>query len=121
MKKALFFLLALTSLIIEAQEYKYHAIMAEGYTVKLEGTIKITDSLMVISVTDKNGIQISDYDIINSRNNITYVTDGIATHTYTIQNQTGKKKGKKYNQILYFTMEAPDSKRLILYYLTEED
>ena len=120
MRKPILIILVIIGLNLHAQKFKYNAMMAQGLTVKTEGTIEITDSLLIITSNYKSETTTNDYDIINIRNNITYVTDGVSTHHFNIVSSPGKRKGKKYDKVFYFSMNINGRENLISYYITEE-
>lgn len=119
MKKLTLLFLLIITFTASAQKYKYHAMTSEGVTVKAEGFIEVTDSLLVITNNYNGNITKNDYDIINIRNNKTYISDGIETHFYRIENKPGKKKGKPYSSVLFLYMRIQSVEYVISYYLSE--
>ena len=119
MKKLILLMIIISTGSLSAQSYKVNALMAEGFVVKYDGVLKITDSLFLLTSTYKGKEQATSYDIINERNNLVYLTDGISIHHYTIQQKNGKKKGEKYTHELYFTSDNSSGRGLMVYYIEE--
>lgn len=117
MKKLLLSLLLLP-LFLTSQDYNISAVLAGGMIVKYNGTIHVMDSLITIKTIYQGNESIVDYDIINFRNGQVYVTDGVMTHFYSIQNKKGKRKGRTYTHEMYFTFDERQGIGFMVYYLT---
>ena len=120
MKKTIIAALLMLSVCVYSQEYQVKSIQSGGMTVKYDAVLKITDSLFSVSkLVDGENI-ITSYDIVNKRNNITYVTDGVLTHYFTILKKKGKKKGKSFTHQLLFTTNQMQGNTIIVYYLEQQ-
>ena len=119
MKKIIVAILMLLSISMYSQEYKVKAIQSGGMTVKYDAILKITDSLFSVTQMVKGVNKESSYDIVNTRNGVTYVTDGVMTHYFTMTENKSKKKGKQITHELYFTMDANQYGGIIVYYMEE--
>jgi hypothetical protein len=120
MKKTLITLTILfTFNLVQSQNYKYGAAFASNLFVKMTGNIKVNDSLVTISVFDKNNIETTNtYTFVKTANRITYFTDGVTMHSMTISSDTGKKKGFEYDTLITWRFDATN---YIMYYCKKED
>jgi hypothetical protein len=92
----------LTTFSIFGQKFDLGAIEVMGITSKITGKIVFSDSLLKMKLLHKGKLTNIDYDIINKRNGIIYVTDGVETFKTTIYEDVGKKKGFKFTQKMTF-------------------
>ncbi|MGN7513673.1 MAG: hypothetical protein ACTHOM_04810 [Allomuricauda sp.] len=112
--KTLFTIIALfLSLTIYSQKYEIGAMTVMGFTTKMKGTIELTDNMMLLELETKKGITNADYDIINERNGITYVSDGTETFNTSIIENKGRKKGFKHTYVMNFV--HPTGQHIIYY------
>lgn len=83
------------------QKYKYGAATIGGMNLKIEGTISIDDSIVIIGGGDKN----LKFKRIKSSNDIVYFTDGVMTNYFLISPQKGKKKGFEYETMIIYNLD----------------
>ena len=84
-----------------------------GFTMKMKGTIELTDTMLLLELDTKKGVTNADFDIINQRNGITYVTDGTETFNTSIIENKGRKKGFKHSHVMNFV--HPRGQHIIYY------
>lgn len=108
MNKLITVILLFTTFTITGQEWEIGAAFMNasdisGVFLKIKGKAKLTDNLFELALEDKNQKEVtSDFDVINQRNGITYLSDGVTTYQLVIMEQSGKKKGFKYDRIMSF-------------------
>lgn len=93
--------------------------MSMGMTVSYPGDLIMNDTLLTIKNVTDGKENIITYDIINKRNNLIYVTDGVQTHTCSIIPKKQKRKGQPVTHELYFTFGLNPTSNLLVYYLDE--
>lgn len=107
MKTIITTILILSLGIMSAQEYEIGVVQfintsVGNAAVKIGGNIIVGDTLVVIELHNKKGSEKGDYDIINQRNGVTYLSDGTSTFELTFSQQSGKRKGFKYDGFIAF-------------------
>jgi hypothetical protein len=120
MKNILFTIIALSlSSMLYSQTYKYGA-MFSGTFIKAEGKIVVSENdSTVIYTAINNGIENTDhYKLVKKVNKIVYFTDGVKTHSFVVNKETGKKKGFDYNCVLIMSFEGAPMN--LMYYCIEE-
>lgn len=120
MKRIFLLVCILLSINAYSQKFSLVAIMAEGMTIKADGQIIITDSLFILKTIYNNKEHVVDYDIKSSRNGITYITDGEATHNFVLNEKSGKKKRRHYSHELYLTQETSLGSVFLVYYILKQ-
>lgn len=116
MKKILYTLVFLCTIFATAQEFKIIALQSGGFTVKSDAIIKITDSLFSMTQIIDGVEKEMSFDVINKRNNLTYVTDGVAIHFFFIKEKSGKKKKQPYTHEIIFTADQAQGGTIVTYY-----
>lgn len=110
-------MLALGSTITFGQKFSYGAIAVTGMTIKQDGKIFITDSLVTIASNNQS----NEYNFIKKANSIIYFTDGVMTHFMTVTNQAGKAKGFSYGRVIVFTPDKRMANDVVIYYAKQQD
>lgn len=90
--------------------------MSSGMNVKVEGSIILKDSSVIIS----DGIKTNDYKLVKSANGIIYFTDDVMTHYFTIVPQTGKKKGFEHDTIISWFFDKRMGGEPIVYWCKKQ-
>lgn len=104
----------LVAMSMSAQQYEIGAMEAMGFAAKMEGRVEFREIMMFLELETKKGTTKADFDIVNERNGLTYVSDGTETFTVQILERDGKKKGYKFNHTMTFF--HPNG-QFVLYYL----
>lgn len=116
MRTTIICFLMITASSIYSQNYEIGAMLIKGVTIKMGGDVSFRDGLVYIHYLTDAGDETTDYDIINVRNGITYVSDGTETYEIRIAQKDGKKKGFKHSHIMTFVQP---SKEVYLYYVNK--
>ena len=88
-----------------SQKFNYGACFINPNFFKLEGKINISDSTVEI-LANNNGVKEENkYSVLKKVNGVTYITDGVMTHSLVINSQTGKKKGFEYDNLIIMTFD----------------
>ena len=114
MKRLLIIAVILFSTTVFSQKYEIGASEAMGFAYKLKGSLEITKNMMFMELDSKHNHKSLNFDIINERNGITYVSDGTETFNTSIIERKGKRKGFKYTHIMNF---VHPSGQLVIYYI----
>lgn len=86
----------------QQQRYEYGlSHIGDGMFVKVTGSIEVSMTDSVITMTDGKG-RVSTYAIINVANGVISFTsdEGITVHTMGVTNLLGKNKGYKYTVLI---------------------
>ena len=111
-KLVLLFAFFYISTLSFGQKYKYGVATIGGMNLKIEGTISIDDSIVIISGGEKN----LKFKRIKSSNEIVYFTDGVMTNYFLISPQKGKKKGFAYETMIIYNLDKRMNPNMTIIY-----
>lgn len=101
----------------KAQNFDIGVMDMNGMTAKIEGYIKITDSLVIINTEGKS----LEYQILKKTNGLTYFTDGVMTHYFTFLEESGKKKGFQFDTMIFFNPDKNFLPSIITYWCKKRE
>ena len=116
MKKLLFVLFVLSSVLSYSQSYKIGAGFVNPTFFKVDGILKITDKKVVFEINNKGKITTNEYEVVKNVNNTVYFTDGVMTHYLNFIDEKGKKKGFEYDIVVVYNFDKKQSDIQLMYY-----
>lgn len=117
MKRIIILLVLLISFtFVKSQTFELGVLFSNGIWAKIDGKIEVTDSIVTLKYSFQEICEFYEFDFVKKANNIIYITDGVMTHSMTVINQTGKKKGFEYNKLISFVYDKRLSNVTVLYY-----
>jgi hypothetical protein len=119
--KKLLFILFFISAASYSQTYKSGAGFFNPNFFKMDATLKISDVKVSIENSINNKTTVIEYEVVKKVNGYIYITDGVMTHSLSMLNETGTKKGFKYDTLIVFSFDKRQSEIPLMYYSKLQD